>query len=353
MAETAAGEVPQRIAAVRRFNRFYTQHLGVLRSDWLDSPFSLTQARVLYEIGQRKGTTATAVARELDLDAGYLSRMLRRFEKSRLICRQTSPDDARESLLTMTARGEKAFEPLEVRSNQQARSVLERLDETGQSMLVSAMRTIETLVKPAGETRHRPNAILREPRPGDFGWIVSRHAVLYAQEYQWVDTFEGLCAQIVADFVNNFDPQCERCWIAEIDGHNVGSVMLVKELRGLGTASPAAGRAVCARLRHRHAADRRVHPVRAGERLSQDHALDPQRADRGKSGLRAGGLHTHVKRGAPQLRPGRGQRALGSGAVTNSAFQFASSHPRHARPCAGHPRLGHTERRGWPGQARP
>jgi DNA-binding MarR family transcriptional regulator/GNAT superfamily N-acetyltransferase len=227
MASSAALQRPQRLAAVRRFNRFYTQHLGVLREDWLESPFSLTEARVLYEIRQRERTTATDIVRDLGLDAGYLSRMLRRFHKLGLIRRQTSPDDARQSHLSITARGAKAFAPLEARTNAQVGAVLDRLPDADQDALVAAMRNVERLMTP--DAAAQPDIVLREPRPGDFGWIVARHAALYAQEYRWGGNFEGVCAQIVADFVNKFDPQRERCWIAERNGERVGSVLLAKE----------------------------------------------------------------------------------------------------------------------------
>ena len=189
---------------MRRFNRFYTQRIGVLREAWLDSPFSLTEARVLYEIGQRAGVTASEIGDELGLDAGYLSRMLRRFHKDGLIRKQVSPDDARQTFLSMTARGRKAFAPLEAHTRQQVGAMLERLGPHEQDRLVSALGTVETLL--AAEAEPKPGFILREPRAGDFGWIVTRHAVLYAQEYGWTENFEGLCAQIVADFLNNFDP---------------------------------------------------------------------------------------------------------------------------------------------------
>jgi DNA-binding MarR family transcriptional regulator/GNAT superfamily N-acetyltransferase len=226
MAIQTSPQPDSRVAAVRRFNRFYTQHIGVLRNGWLDSPFSLTEARVLYEITQRTAPTATDIARELDLDAGYLSRILRRFEKRGLIRRHVSPADARQSFLSITLAGRRAYAPLEARTKEEVGAVLDRLPPPEQERLVGAMQTVETLLaaKPS-----QPSVILREPKPGDFGWIVARHAVLYAQEYQWAGAFEGLCAQIVADFVKNYDPQRERCWIAEACGRNAGSVMLVRE----------------------------------------------------------------------------------------------------------------------------
>lgn len=222
---------PQRIAAVRRFNRFYTRQIGVLRKTYLDSPFSLAEARVLYEIGQGKALTASDIGRALGLDAGYLSRMLRNFEKRGLISRKTSAEDARQSHLALTPRGRQTFAPLEQRSQDDVAAMLGKLDAGEQARLMAAMAEIEMLVgdKAPAKPDEKPAAILREPRHGDFGWIVKRHAELYAQEYGWSDPFEGLCAQIVADFVNNYDPKLERCWIAELNGEPVGSIMLVKD----------------------------------------------------------------------------------------------------------------------------
>ena len=216
-----------RVAAVRAFNRFYTQHLGVLQDGWLDSPFSLTEARVLYEIKQREHATASEIAHDLGLDAGYLSRILRRFHKGGLIRKTVSPNDARQSFLSITARGRKAFEPLDARAERQAGAVLGRLAAPEQEHLVSAMHAIETMV--GSGRRAKSKIVLRQPRPGDLGWVVARHAELYLLEYGWAENFEGVCAQIVADFASKFDPKCERGWIAEMDGQNVGSVFLVKD----------------------------------------------------------------------------------------------------------------------------
>ena len=219
------------IAAVRRFNRFYTRQIGVLRKTYLDSPYSLGEGRVLYEIAHSNQVTATDVGRALDLDAGYLSRVLRNFEKRGLITRKTSAADARQSHLSLSERGRKAFAPLEQRSQRQTGSMLERLDGAQQSRIVAAMQTIENLLTnpDTKSAPAKPSYTLRGPRAGDYGWIVSRHAQLYKQEYGWTDPFEGLCAQIVADFVNNFDAKRERCWIAELDGENVGCVMLAND----------------------------------------------------------------------------------------------------------------------------
>jgi DNA-binding MarR family transcriptional regulator/GNAT superfamily N-acetyltransferase len=220
----------QRTGAVRRFNRFYTRQIGVLRKTYLDSPYSLGEMRVLYEIAHGDGPTASDIGRALDLDAGYLSRVLRNFEKRGLITRKASDRDARQSHLALTARGRRTFAPAEQRSQRDVAAMLGKLKPNAQTQLIAAMQTIESLLagKPA-DAAAKPSYTLRAPRHGDFGWIVARHAELYAQEYGWGEPFEGLCAQIVADFVNNYDAKRERCWIAERDGENVGTVMLVKD----------------------------------------------------------------------------------------------------------------------------
>jgi len=216
----------EQIAAVRRFNRFYTRQIGVLRRNYLDSPYSLGEMRVLYEIAHG-ATTARDIGRALDLDAGYLSRTLRNFEKRGFLSRKTSKTDARASELALTARGHKAFAPFEDRSQQQVADMLAALAPDERARLVNAMGEIESLLDKAGPAPK--TYTLRSPTFGDFGWIVSRHAELYAQEYGWSEPFEGLCAGIVADFANKNDPNRERCWIAEMNGENVGCVMLVKD----------------------------------------------------------------------------------------------------------------------------
>ena len=219
-------------AAVRRFNRFYTRQIGLLRKTYLDSPYSLGEMRVLYELAQEDRLTAGEIARRLDLDAGYLSRVLRNFEKRGLLARETSDQDARQSLISLTALGRDTFGPAERRSESEVATMLDKLGGDDRARLVSAMHTIETLLGGSAGTAER-SYILRPPRHGDFGWIVSRHAELYAQEYGWTEPFEGLCAQIVADFVNNYDETLERCWIAEMNGENVGCVMVVKDSPGV------------------------------------------------------------------------------------------------------------------------
>jgi len=230
------------VGAARRFNRFYTRQIGVLRRNFLGSPYSLAEARVLYEIERGKGAaTASDIGRALDLDAGYLSRVLRAFEKRGLIRRTASPHDARQSHLALTARGRQAYAPLERRSQHDIGAMLRRLSPHDRSRLIGAMNTIQMLLgDESGNESQAAQApgqsyVLRAPRPGDFGWIVKRHAELYAQEYGWVEPFEGVCAQIVADFANKKesaskkDSQRERCWIAELNGQNVGCVFLVAD----------------------------------------------------------------------------------------------------------------------------
>lgn len=221
----------ERVAAVRRFNRFYTRQLGVLRKTYLDSPYSLGEARLLYEIARRRSPTASEIVRALDLDAGYLSRALRNFETRGLIERKVSARDTRRSHIALSPSGQKAFTPLDRRSQRDAGATLAKLKPEEQARLVAAMNVIETLLD--GQAQARPTKAseikLRAPVPGDFGWIVKRHAELYAQEQGWVAPFEGVCAQIVADFVNKYDRKRERCWMAEIDGENVGTIMLAKD----------------------------------------------------------------------------------------------------------------------------
>jgi DNA-binding MarR family transcriptional regulator/GNAT superfamily N-acetyltransferase len=232
--EREHGIAEARIATVRGFNRFYTRQIGVLRKRFLDSPFSLGEARVLYEIASGRAPTASDVGRALDLDAGYLSRVLRQFEKRGLVQREASASDGRQSHLTLSTRGRKAYAPLERGSQRETGAMLDKLKPTDQLRLIEAMTTIQTLLggKPTAAAPER-RYTLRAPRPGDFGWVVKRNAELYAQDYQWTEPFEGVCAQIVADFANKFDAKRERCWIAETDGENIGCIFLAKDTESL------------------------------------------------------------------------------------------------------------------------
>src|SRR5271170_1320921 len=223
----ATRESGQRIEAVRRFNRFYTQKIGVLGERLLQSPFSLAEARVLYELANLDKPTATQLGSELDLDAGSLSRILRGFEKRGLLSRQTSQTDSRRSHLSLTPKGRKAFAPLNARSRAEIHALLSRLPSADQARLIEAIRTIERLFGASQE--QEPSILLRGHRPGDMGWVVHRHAALYAHEYGWNEEFEALTAEIVSRFLRNFDAKKERCWIAEMDGVIVGCVFLVKK----------------------------------------------------------------------------------------------------------------------------
>jgi DNA-binding MarR family transcriptional regulator/GNAT superfamily N-acetyltransferase len=228
----ADAEFQQRIAAVRRFNRFYTEQIGLLQEHLLRSPFSLTEARVIFELAHHAETTATALGAELGLDAGYLSRMLRAFQKRGLIQKQRSRTDFRQTLLRLSARGQDAFAKLNADSHHEIGAMLRALPDDAPPRLVDAMQTIEELLGAQPE-RCAPYT-LRSHRPGDMGWVVERHGVLYAQEYGWDETFEALVAEIVARFIRRFDPQREHCWIAEMDGANVGSVFLVRKAPTVG-----------------------------------------------------------------------------------------------------------------------
>lgn len=217
----------RRVAAVRRFNRFYTKQIGVLREGYLESPFSLTAVRVLYELAHRERATATELGKELALDAGYLSRVLRGFRKRGLIDKTPSATDGRQTILSLTERGQNAFAALNARSRNEIAAMLGALSTPDQDRLVKAMDAIENLL--GARPEHKTPYLLRPHQPGDMGWVVHRHAVLYSQEYGWDEQFEALVAGIVAKFIQEFDPKRERCWIAEMDGENVGSVFLVKE----------------------------------------------------------------------------------------------------------------------------
>jgi DNA-binding MarR family transcriptional regulator/GNAT superfamily N-acetyltransferase len=227
MNDAASPLSEQRIAGVRRFTRFYTRHIGVLREGLHASPFSLAQARVLYELANRAAPTAADIARDLGLDAGYLSRILHGFTQRGFLARTRSQQDGRQIHLSLTPAGRGAFAPLDRGSHDEVAAMLAPLSEGAQARLIEAMTTVEQLL---GErTRDAPPYLLRPHQPGDMGWVVSRHGALYAQEYRWNMEFEALVAEIVAAFIRNFDARRERCWIAEIDGAPVGSAFLVKQ----------------------------------------------------------------------------------------------------------------------------
>jgi DNA-binding MarR family transcriptional regulator/N-acetylglutamate synthase-like GNAT family acetyltransferase len=217
------------IQAVRRFNRLYTRRIGVLDEALLGSGLALAEVRVLWEIGHAPGTAASALAERLAMDSGYLSRILRGFRARGWVEATASEEDARQRRLTLTAKGRRRLEPLERRSNAQVAAMLAELGPARGERLVEAMRSIQALLEPAGPVA-RPYAI-REPRAGDFGWVVERHGAVYAGEYGWDTTFEGLVAEIVARYLRRHDPARERAWIAEREGDRIGCVFLVGQSR--------------------------------------------------------------------------------------------------------------------------
>ena len=252
---TASTTVPaSAVKAVRRFNRFMTRKAGVL-DPYLGSNLSLTDVRVLYELAHREAPVASELARDLDLDGGYLSRVLRRFEASGWIERSASPQDARQNVLTLTPSGREAFEPLQQRSRDEAAALLAPLPPARQQELVAAMERIEALLEPASAPPTATRvAVLRDPLPGDIGWVVQQHGEIYWREYGWDSSFEALVADIAAQFVRKFQPAWERCWVAELDGERVGAVFVVRksattaQLRMLILSPKARGLGLGARL---------------------------------------------------------------------------------------------------------
>jgi DNA-binding MarR family transcriptional regulator/GNAT superfamily N-acetyltransferase len=216
-------QLKDRVEIVRRFNRFYTHQIGVLHEHLLDSDFSLTEVRILYELAHREALTTSQLCRELGLDSGYLSRVISGFEKKGLVAKSRSPQDARATQLQLTEHGRTVFSPLEEASRHEVGAMLAQLSEPEQQQLVDAMGQVESLL---GE--RTPNYLLRDPQPGDMGWLVYRQSILYAQEYGWNNEYEALASEIVARFMREFDPRSERCWIAEKDGKGVGSVFVVR-----------------------------------------------------------------------------------------------------------------------------
>lgn len=213
------------IAAVRRFNRFYTHRIGALDEAHLGSPYNLAEMRVLYEVGQApEGITPKALAGRTSLDAGYLSRILKRFEREGLLARRDSPADARSYSVWLTSDGIRTQNAWVAAADGAVEALLAKLSPAEKTRLTTAMAQIEELLD-APSSRE---ILLRAHRPGDLGWVVQRHGELYAREYGWDERFEALVARIVADFVDNFDPSRERCWIAERDGERLGSIFLVR-----------------------------------------------------------------------------------------------------------------------------
>ena len=224
-----ASPVDARIAAVRHFNRFYTREIGVLDEGLLQSELSLAEVRVLYELAHEEGATASTIVKALGLDAGYLSRMLRSFEQRALVQRRQSTLDGRRTILSLTRKGRSAFAKLDARAHSEIAALLAGHSAADQRALVDAMRSIESLLGSTTTPPAPPVVELREPHPGDLGWVIERHGELYAEEYGWGDHFEALVVQIVAQFMHAHDPARERFWIAMARGERVGSILLVRE----------------------------------------------------------------------------------------------------------------------------
>ena len=227
MTEPAPAPTPDEVAAIRRFNRFYTRQLGLLDESMLASPYSLSEARVLYELANRADATASDLIRDLGLDAGYLSRMLKKFEDQGLIRRAPAEDDARRAVIALTPKGQAAFAPLDRGSQEGVVAMLSGIAAADRPRFVAAMKTIARLL---GEPAATPEPyILRGLETGDAGWITRRQAMIYAHEYGWTSPlFEALVAEILSKFITNFDAQHERAWIAERDGEVVGSVFIAR-----------------------------------------------------------------------------------------------------------------------------
>jgi DNA-binding MarR family transcriptional regulator/GNAT superfamily N-acetyltransferase len=240
-----------RVAAVRSFNRFYTARIGVLGDGLLRTAHSLTEARVLYELGQREVTEVADLRREMEIDAGFLSRLLARLQRNGLVARERSDHDARRQRVRLTEDGAAAFAELDRRSADEIGAVLHALSEDDQRRLVAAMDTVEDVL-----TQAPPAAgfVLRSPHPGDLGWIVQAHGALYTEQYGWDESFEALVARIVADYAGDHDPRREAAWIAEVDGAPAGCVLCVRrdddtaQLRLLLVHPRARGRGIGGRL---------------------------------------------------------------------------------------------------------
>jgi DNA-binding MarR family transcriptional regulator/N-acetylglutamate synthase-like GNAT family acetyltransferase len=217
------------VGVVRQFNRFFTRHIGVLREGLLHTPYSLTEARLLYELAHRTDLTASDLCRELGLDPGYLSRILAHFEEQGLLEKIPAAGDRRRLLLSLTVKGRGVFAALDQRSRDEASELLKDLDPDDRHHLLAAMQAIQSILSGSSGFKFSGAFFLRQPEPGDFGWVVHQHGLVYAREYGWDARFEALVAQIISDFITNFDPARERGWIAEMNGERVGCIFLVRK----------------------------------------------------------------------------------------------------------------------------
>jgi DNA-binding MarR family transcriptional regulator/GNAT superfamily N-acetyltransferase len=220
------------VKAIRQFNRFYTRQIGAL-DPYLGSDMSLTDVRVLYELAHRETAVASEIGRDLGLDAGYMSRILRRFESAGWLTRAPHARDARQSVLHLTEAGHAAFAPLQQKSRDEAAALLSPLAPAQRNQLVQAMGTMQSLLDPAAAPAKTQAAVLRDPAPGDIGWVVQQHGEIYAREYGWDSSFEALVAQIAGEFLLKFQPDWERCWIAELNGERMGSIFVVRKSAGV------------------------------------------------------------------------------------------------------------------------
>ena len=215
------------VAAFRRFNRFYTKHVGALDEGYQHSRFTLTEARVLYELGTRDVATATAIREELSVDPGYLSRILQGFAAKGLVSRKRASKDRRQVVMTLTAKGRRAFLELDSKSNERAREILDTLVPVERKQMLAAITGVERLLSRTTDSTPR-SVVIRAPRPGDIGWAIFAHGELYAKQFGWNADFEALVAKLFADFANGHDQAAERMWVAEMDGERVGTVFVVR-----------------------------------------------------------------------------------------------------------------------------
>ncbi|MQB01239.1 MAG: GNAT family N-acetyltransferase [Actinobacteria bacterium] len=240
----------ERVTRLRAFNRFYTRLLGLLRDGLLDTPYSLAESRVLFELGTSEATSPSHLAEQLQVNLGYASRVLSGLKERGLVRAETSPDDGRRQIVSLTSHGREAFRLLDEGASEQVRRLLSALSDDAQDRLMSSIAVIESLL---GENAS-PVVTLRAPVSGDYGWVVQRHGELYAQEYGWDETFEALVARIVADYVDERDPKRDAAWIAEVNGERVGCVFCMKkeadvaQLRILLVEPSARGMGIGARL---------------------------------------------------------------------------------------------------------
>jgi DNA-binding MarR family transcriptional regulator/N-acetylglutamate synthase-like GNAT family acetyltransferase len=253
MSSTVMAPVNDEVSAIRAFNRFWTQQIGLLQAGLVDTPYSLTEARLLFELAQRESTDLADLRGALRLDAGYLTRIVGRLKDAGLITAERSPDDGRRQVIRLTGQGRAEFGTLDARSSEATASMLEGIAAADRRRLVAAMATIEDTLAPRPAEPPR-GYLLREPGPGDLGWMVGRNGAVYAAEYGWDQSYEALVARIVADFAQHHDPARQRAWIAEVDGEPVGCVLCVRrdedtaQLRILLVDPAARGLGIGARL---------------------------------------------------------------------------------------------------------